>query len=57
MQRIKTYMGITTMQSTRLSNFALLSIDKENSEKLIKDPVPVLELFGKMKNRRLQIQI
>lgn len=37
MRRIKMFI-IAAMQSTRLSNLALLSIDKRNSEKLLKDP-------------------
>jgi hypothetical protein len=45
------------MQNPRLSNLALLSIDKENSEKLLKDPTPALDMFAKIKHRRLQFQI
>jgi DNA repair protein RadC len=56
MRRIKTYLR-ATMQNPRLSNLALLSIDKENSEKLLKDPTPALDMFAKIKHRRLKFQI
>jgi hypothetical protein len=57
MRRIKTYLR-ATMQNPRLSNLALLrvSIDKEKSEKLLKDPTPALDMFAKIKHR-LQFQI
>lgn len=45
------------MQSLRLSNLTILSLNNENFEKLLKDPNSVLEVFRKMKNRRLQFQI
>jgi hypothetical protein len=38
-----------TMLSPRLSNPALLSINKDNFKKLLKDPAPILEVFGKIK--------
>ncbi|VVC32857.1 Hypothetical protein CINCED_3A002385 [Cinara cedri] len=56
MRRVKTYLR-STMKSSRLSNFTLLSIDFENSDKLLKDPTAVLEVFASMKNRRIQFKI
>jgi hypothetical protein len=45
------------MLSSRISSLALLSINKGNSEKLLKCPIPVPEVFGTMKNKRLRFQI
>ncbi|XP_022180189.1 zinc finger MYM-type protein 1-like [Myzus persicae] len=56
MRRVKTYLR-STMKSSRLSSLTLLSIDFENSDKLLKDPTAVLEVFASMKNRRIQFQI
>lgn len=56
MRRIKTYLR-STMKSSRLSSLTLLSIDFENSDRLLKDPTAVLEVFASMKNRRIQFQI
>lgn len=43
MRCIKTYIR-ATKQNARLSNLPLIFIDKENSEKLLKDSNPVLEV-------------
>lgn len=56
MRRIKTYLR-SNMKSSQLSSLTLLSIDFENSDKLLKDPTAVLEVFASMKNRRIQFQI
>ncbi|VVC41503.1 Hypothetical protein CINCED_3A000920 [Cinara cedri] len=56
MRRVKTYLR-SIMKSSRLSSLTLLSIDFENSDKLLKDPTVVLEVFASTKNRRIQFQI
>jgi hypothetical protein len=42
------------MQRPKLNDLALLYIDTKNFEKLLKNPTPVLEVFGKIRNRILQ---
>lgn len=54
MKRIKTYLR-STMLTKRLSNLAILSIEKEESGKLIKDPRQIVETFSNVGQRRLML--
>ncbi|XP_022174917.1 zinc finger MYM-type protein 1-like [Myzus persicae] len=53
MRRIKIYLR-TSMTTTRLHNLALISIEREFSSELLKDPTKIIDEFAKMKNRRIQ---
>jgi hypothetical protein len=56
MKRIKTY-NRSTMTGKRLHNLALLSIEKEKSEELMKNPDEILNEFSCDKSRRLHFSI
>jgi len=56
MRRIKTYLR-TSMTTMRLHNLALISIEREFSSELLKDPTKIIDEFAKMKNRRIQFII
>jgi len=52
LRRIKTYLR-TSMINTRLHNLALISIEREFSSELLKDPTKMIDGFAKIKNRRI----
>lgn len=56
MRRIKTY-NRSTMTGKQLHNLVLLSIEKETSEELMKNPDKILNEFACDKSRRLYFSI
>ncbi|KAL4126441.1 hypothetical protein QTP88_010663 [Uroleucon formosanum] len=53
MRRVKTYLR-STMKSSRLNNFTLLSIEREISGQFMDNPSAVIDEFAVMKKRRLE---
>ncbi|KAL4153955.1 hypothetical protein QTP88_001788 [Uroleucon formosanum] len=53
MRRVKTYLR-SSMKSSRLNNFTLLSIEREISGQFMDNPSAVIDEFAVMKKRRLE---